>query len=376
MSTATSPISGPHTHSDLSVAQTMGYVMLALVPATAVGLYLFGWPAFNLFMLTILSALLSEAVSVWIAGRPVRSSLYDGSALLTAWLLAMTLPPWAPWWLGVLGGAFAIIVGKQVFGGLGQNVFNPAMLARVMLLISFPLEMTTWITPQPIFSASAPDFMQGLHITFFGVPNLDAVSSATVLGHVKTAFTQGHTLSQSLPGHFSALDATLGMTNGSLAETSALLLILGGVFLLLKRIITWHVPVAMLATVALLSTVFHFVDPERYADALYHLLSGGMMLGAFFIATDLVTSPSTPRGQIIFGAGCGALTYVIRTWGNYPEGIGFAVLLMNAMTPLIDHYVRPRVYGRTRSGTPREYRPEQLERQHLVHTAGTEEDKP
>lgn len=348
------PLSGPHTHAGGSVGAVMGMVMLALLPATVFGIYAFGWPAFNLLFITLVSAVAAEAISLHVAGKPVRPFVFDGSALLTGWLLALSMPPWAPWWLGVLGGIFAIVIGKQVFGGIGQNVFNPAMLARVALLISFPLEMTTWVQPRPLFSEGAPGFLEGLAITFNGIPDMDAVSSATLLGHVRTGFTQGHGVSESLASlHYDAATAGLGMLGGSLGETSALLLLAGGLLLLAKRIITWHIPVAMLGSVALLATAMHLIDPVRYADAFFHLLSGGLMLGAFFIATDLVTSPSTPRGQLLFGAGCGVLVYVIRTWGGYPEGVGFAVLLMNAVTPLIDHYIRPRIYGRNSSGAPK-----------------------
>jgi electron transport complex protein RnfD len=267
----------------------------------------------------------------------------------------MSLPPWAPWWFGVLGGVFAIVIGKQIFGGLGQNVFNPAMLARVALLISFPLEMTQWVMPPPLFAAAAPDFMEGLRITFLGAPNVDAVSGATLLGHVKTELGRGTELGAALAGNFHWASAGLGIRSGSFGETSALLVLLGGIYLIARRIITWHIPVAMLGAVALPALVMNMLDPAHYPDAVYHLLTGGVMLGAFFIATDYVTSPSSPSGQIIYGAGCGLLVWIIRTFGGYPEGVAFAVLIMNAMTPLIDHWVRPRIYGRDRKGAPLAY---------------------
>lgn len=353
-------ISGPHTHAVGGVGRIMGMVMLALVPATTFGIYLFGWPALNLLIITILSAVVSEAISLWLAGKPLRPFLFDGSAVLTGWLLAITLPPWAPWWIAVLGGVFAVVIGKHIFGGIGQNVFNPAMLARVALLISFPLEMTTWVAPMPLASPGAPDFLEGLHITFLGIPDVDTVSGASILGHVKTTFTQGKALSEALIGQYANPSLTLGFVRGSLGETSALLLFLGGLLLLATRTVSWHIPTAMLATVALLATSFNILNPEHYANAEFHLLSGGMMLGAFFIATDPVTSPSTWRGQLLFGIGCGALVYIIRTWGGYPEGVAFAVLLMNAATPLIDHYLRPRIYGRRRNGAPLRYSPEKF----------------
>lgn len=343
----------PHTHGANSVSRIMLVVILALLPATAWGIYQFGWPALNILVLCIASALLAETICLRIAKKPVAMYLKDNSALLTAWLLAMTLPPWTPWWIAVFGGMFAIIVGKQIFGGIGQNVFNPAMLARVALLVSFPVEMTFWVEPVPLFSTNAPNFMESLSITFLGVPSMDAVSSATIIGHVKTGFTQGYTVTDSLnSSQFDVVDHGVGTIAGSMGETSAVLILLGGLVLLALRIITWHIPVAMLGSVALLATVFNLINPAQYPDALFHLFSGGLMLGAFFIATDLVTSPSTRTGQIIFGAGCGTLVFLIRSWGAFPEGVGFAILLMNAATPLIDHYIRPRIYGRDRKGEP------------------------
>ncbi len=349
---ATIPVSGPHTHAAATVPRLMVTVALALLPATAYGFYLFGWPALNLFLVTMLTCVLAELFALWLAGKPVRRSLLDGSALLTGWLLAMSLPPWAPWWIGVIGGLFAILVGKHVFGGIGQNVFNPAMLARVALLVSFPIEMTLWVTPTPWLSPAAPDFFQGLGITFAGNVDLDSVSGASIMGHVRTELTQEHTLGQALAGHYQPVAAALGQIPGSLGETSAVLLLLGGIALLWRRVISWHIPVTMIATVAVLATGFHLLDPERYAGPLFHALSGSLMIGAFFIATDPVTSPATPRGQLLFGIGCGVLVYIIRTWGGYPEGVAFAVVLMNALTPVIDHYLRPRIYGRTRRGKP------------------------
>ncbi|WP_426415217.1 RnfABCDGE type electron transport complex subunit D [Aestuariirhabdus sp. LZHN29] len=344
-------LSGPHTLARNSVSRTMLTVMLALVPATVWGLYLFGWPAINLFVVTLVAALLCEAACLYLAGKPIRLTLWDGSALLTAWLLAMSLPPWAPWWIGALGSVIAILVGKQVFGGIGHNLFNPAMVARVALLISFPLQMTLWTSPAPLFSGSAPGFVEGLAISF-GAVSVDAYSGASLLGTVKTEFTLGHELSQILPEGIDRWQRVLGTHHGSLGETSALLLALGGVGLIACGIISWTIPCAMLGTVALMALLFSSIDPARYPGVEYHLLSGALMLAAFFIATDLVTSPNTVSGQLLFGAGCGALVYIIRTWGGYPEGVAFAVLLMNGLVPLIDHYLKPRIYGRDRSGRP------------------------
>lgn len=344
-------IGGPHTHDEVSVARTMSLVMLALLPATAFSLYQYGWPALNLFIITVALAWLSEILALRLMRKPLRLYAFDGSAILTGWLLALSLPPWAPWWIAVVGAVFAMLIGKHVFGGLGQNVFNPAMLGRIGLLISFPLEMTTWVPANPLFSSGGVDFIEGLRITFYGIDNIDAISSATVLGHIKTELTRGHSVADSLHSMgWSALPASTAYMPGSLGETSAILILLGGIYLLLQRVISWHIPLAMLAAVALMATIFHHIDPARYADAAVHLLSGGLMLGAFFIATDYVTSPSTRRGQVVFGFAIGLLAYIIRTWGGYPEGVGFAVLIMNAATPVIDHFIRPRIYGRKRSG--------------------------
>lgn len=352
----TKVLSGPHTRAETRIPYLMRQVMLALLPTTAFGILIFGWPALWLFAITVISAALFEGLCLKLAGRPAVATLYDGSALLTGWLVALTLPPWAPWWIGVVGSAIAIVLGKQVYGGLGQNLFNPAMLARVALLVSFPVEMTTWITPQSLFGAEAPGFLESFGITFGGhIANVDAVAGASLIGAAKTGFSEGMALSATLAKeNYHFVTAFFGVDRGSLGETSTVLILAGGLYLLKQRIITWHIPVSMLGTVVVLATLFHLANPERYADAGFHLTTGALMLAAFFIATDYVTSPSSPLGQLVFGAGLGLIIFVIRTWGGYPEGTGFAVLLMNAMTPLIDHYLRPRIYGRDRRGKPLE----------------------
>lgn len=334
----------PHAHAPVSISKVMATVLLALLPATLFGFWLYGWPAVELWALSLLAAMLGEALIVRMQGRKVRPVLIDGSGILTAWLLALSLPPYAPWWIAVLGSLFAVIIGKQLFGGLGQNVFNPAMAARVMLLISFPLEMTTWTVPK-----LSPGWLDSLRITFLSQP-LDGMASASVLGHVKTEFSRGVGLDQALVGYYAPLDALWGSRVGSLGETAALLLLAGGLFLIARRIITWHAPVAMLLGVAVPALLFNLIDGNHYAGPMVHLLSGGLMLGAFFIITDPVTSPNTVLGQALFGFGCGLLTWIIRTWGGYPEGVAFAVLLMNAATPLIDQYIKPRIYGRDSKG--------------------------
>lgn len=339
----------PHAHAPVSIGKVMATVMLCLVPATLYGFWVYGWPAIFIWTVTIVSALLAEALVLQIQRKPVRATLFDGSAMLTAWLLAMSLPPFAPWWLAAVGAVFAVLVAKQIYGGLGQNVFNPAMAARVMLLISFPVEMTMWASPTPLFSTHAPGFEMGLGITF-GHGQWDAIASASVLGHAKTEFTRGNDLFHSLPGFFSFHDAIAGYRAGSLGETASLLILAGGIVLMMRRIITWHIPAGMLLGVAVPALIGHAVNPARYLDVFTHLLSGGLILGAFFIATDPVTSPNSTAGQFVFGLGCGLMTWIIRTWGGYPEGVAFAVMLMNAATPVIDRYMRPRIYGRDRRG--------------------------
>ncbi len=347
------PVSGPHTGANKHIASIMLIVIMALVPATLAGFYCFGWPAVNLFVITIASAVFFEFFCLRLQDKSP-AILKDGSAILTGWLLAMTLPPWAPWWVGVTGAAIAIVLGKQVYGGLGQNVFNPAMLARVALLISFPVELTTWPNITPLFSAGAPGFVDSLSITFAGIPALDANTGATTLGYAKTELSLGHPLSEILKQLPEAAQAGLGVMRGSMGETSAVLILLGGLGLLFKKVITYHIPLSLLLTVAVFSGTFHWINPDVYLSPVMHLSSGALILGAFFIATDYVTSPNTVLGQLLFGFGCGVLVFLIRTFGAYPEGMGFAILLMNAATPLIDHYVKPRIYGRTRKGQPLE----------------------
>ena len=344
MSTLPQPNHAPHAHSGLKVSRIMATVMLALTPATMVGFALFGWPSILLWLVTVVSCMGLEDACLRLAGRGGPKTLWDGSALLAGWLLAMTLPPFAPWWIGVVGAFATIVVAKHAYGGLGQNPFNPAMVGRVALLISFPLPMTTWVQPSPLFAASSPSLIDSLHIVFSGTPVPDALTSATVLGHVKAEATRGIDALQAVLGL--QMDGSgLGWHAGSLGETGTLLILAGGLFLLARRIITWHIPASLLAGLALPAAIGHAVAPEQFLSAGAHLTAGAAMLGAFFIATDLVTSPATSAGRLIFGFGCGLLTWVIRTFAGFPEGLAFAVLLMNAGVPLIDRYTRPRIYG-------------------------------
>jgi Na+-translocating ferredoxin:NAD+ oxidoreductase subunit D len=349
---AASQRAGPFTHAPSSITRTMAWVMAALLPATAWGLWLFGWPAVLLWALTLASALVAEAVMLVWLGQPVRARLADGSALLSGWLLALSLPPWAPWWIAVLGGVAAIVLGKQLFGGLGQNPFNPAMVARVLLLISFPVQMTAWVAPAPFGSPQAPGLVQALQITGGQVAVPEHLSAASALGQLQMARVRGQAADTSETALPDTDVLALGREAGSMGETSALLLLAGGGLLMALRIIAWHTPLALLGTLAAMAGIAHAVDPQHFASAPVHLLSGAAVLGAFFIATDYVTSPVSRAGQLAFGAGIGALTWLIRSLGGYPEGLAFAVLIMNALVPLIDRGLRPRVFGRNWRGQP------------------------
>jgi electron transport complex protein RnfD len=315
--------SSPHMHDGRTVAQIMRLVILALAPAALYSIYIFGLDALRVYVLSIASAILYEALAQKVMKRPV--TIKDSSAALTGLLVAMNLPATAPWWLILIGNFFAIVIAKQLYGGLGYNPFNPALVGRVVLLISFPVQMTArWVTPSK-----------------FGT---DAVTTATPLTQMKESLaTLGHIDIQF--GREQILDLLLGNRAGSLGETSVILLALGGLFLILKKVISWRIPVMYIGAVWVITDIFYMIDPTHYANPSFHVITGGLFLGAFFMATDYVSSPVTKRGMLIFGAGCGVITVLIRLWGAYPEGVSFAILLMNATTPLIDRYTRPKVFG-------------------------------
>jgi len=288
-------------------------------------------------------------VAAWTAIGRKRLTVTDGSAAVTGLLLALNLPPSSPWWMCIVGGGFAIVFAKAVFGGLGQNPFNPALAGRTFLLVAFPAEMTRWMLPraagdlpssflgQPTVAWSGGKVIAGGAAAGGGL--VDMVTGATPLGILRER-------GAAALGEIGFSDAFLGHAlNGSLGEVSALALVVGGGYLLFRRIITWHIPVSFLLTVWIVGTVTHMIDPAHYAPGAIHVVTGGAVMGAFFMATDTVTSPLYRAGRILFGAGCGLLTMVIRLWGGYPEGVGFAILIMNALTPLIDRYVRSRRFG-------------------------------
>jgi H+/Na+-translocating ferredoxin:NAD+ oxidoreductase subunit D len=345
-------LSSPHLHGGDSVRMTMISVILALLPAAIVSVYLFGWLAFLLITLCMITCVATEYLSLRLMGRPA-TPVGDGSAALTGLLLALTLPAYTPWWMVVLGSIIAIVLGKQLYGGLGYNLFNPALAARIILLVSFPLNMTTWIIPMHVGREMIDlyNFSDCISLFLFGPESigraLDAITMASPLGHIKTEWSQGIGVTEALRNYdYSYLDAFLGREAGSIGETSALALLIGGIYLLARHTISWHIPFTYLVTVLVLAAIFNTIDPAHYAPPLFHLLAGGLILCAFFMATDPVSSPVTSTGRIVFGIGCGILTWSIRSYGGYPEGAMFAVLLMNCAVPLIDHYCRPRVYGR------------------------------
>ena len=314
----------PHVHGGDSVQKNMYGVCIALVPALIVSLWFFGLGAAIVLATSVVSCIFFEcAITKFILGRNT-CTILDGSAILTGLLLGFNLPSNLPIWIIIIGALFAIGVGKMTFGGLGQNPFNPALVGRVFLLISFPVQMTTW-----------PEVHQTFAYT-------DATTAATPLSIMQEAISSGDpTVLSKLP---SFEDMLVGVTGGSLGEVSALCLLVGCLFMIWRKIITWHIPVSIIGTVAVFAAILHACSPV-YAMPTQVLCSGGLMLGACFMATDYVTSPMTAKGQIVYGVCIGILTVIIRNWGAYPEGMSFAILIMNAFTPLINTYCKPKRFG-------------------------------
>ena len=337
-----SRLSSPFLSGPSRVTLHMIQLLFALVPAVIALVYFFGPSVLITMTLAIVTALFTEAVMLKLRNRPLEPFLTDGSAVVTAVLLAIALPPLAPWWLTVIGIVFAIVFAKHLYGGLGYNPFNPAMVAYVLLLISFPLEMTTWL-PVTELSTSPLGFSAAFQAIFTGQLTsglgFDTISGATPLDAMKTQ------IGLSLHPSYISEQPLFGVLAGKGWESINLLFALGGAFLIYRRVISWHIPVAMLLGLFSISLITWSVAPETTASPLFHLLSGGTMLGAFFIATDPVTAATTIKGRLIFGAGVGLLTYIIRVWGGYPDGVAFAVLIMNMLVPLIDYYTQPKVYG-------------------------------
>jgi electron transport complex protein RnfD len=336
-----------------SVSRIMLKVLIALLPGIALYVWFFG-PAILISMtLASTTALATEALMLKLRVRPIMPFLKDNSALLTAWLLALSIPPLAPWWLVVVGTAFAIVIAKHLYGGLGNNLFNPAMVGYAVLIISFPAYMTHWIAPQGMVPVEL-DFAQQLDFIFFNVLpqglTQDAITMATPLDTLKTHLHLGESAQQifNMP--------IFGQIGGHGSEMVAWGFLLGGLYLLAARIISWHIPFAYLATLFIIAGIFRTFDPAHYVAPMFHWFSGGAMLGAFFILTDPVSSPTTNKGKLIFAAGAALLTYLIRTFGGFPDGVAFATLLMNICVPIIVLYTQPKVFGkkspRNKAGPP------------------------
>jgi len=317
----------PHVHSARTSKKVMYDVLYALIPAFLVSVYVFGLSALVLTSVAVISCIVFEyLIQKYLLKTEI--TVTDGSALITGILLAFNLPSNLPIWMIIIGALIAIGVAKLSFGGLGYNIFNPALVGRVFLLVCFPVQMTSWPTP----------FDNNLSL-------MDAVTGETTLGIIKEGLMYGETMSSISERIPSAMELLLGITSGSAGEMSALALLLGGVFLIARKVITWHIPVSILVTMAVMTGIFWLVTPEQYANPLIHILSGGAILGAFYMATDLVTSPMTKKGMVIFAIGIGIITVVIRLFGAYPEGISFSILIMNAFVPLINKYFKPRRFG-------------------------------
>jgi len=301
----------PHIHKNESIPKIMWAVVISLIPAGIAAVIIFGLDALWVTLVATVAAVLTELVlEIW---AKKKITIFDGSAVITGILLAFNLPPNVPLWLPIVGAVFSIAIGKQIFGGIGQNIFNPALVGRVFLMASWPKYMTTFVKP---FS-------------------YDAVVGATPLAALK----EGKLLE-----HISYLDLFLGNRGGCIGEVCILALLIGAAFLLIRGYISWHIPATYIFTTAVFTYIFGAAKLFQ-GDWLFHILSGGLVLGAFFMATDYVATPLTANGQLIFGLGCGLLTGVIRIWGGYPEGVSYAILMMNAATPFIDRYTKTRIYG-------------------------------
>ncbi len=339
----------PHLPPETSVSSIMLQVLLALIPGIAAMVWFFGSGVLIQIALSVIFAVSLEWLMLTVRHKPVKIFLGDYSAVLTAVLFALCIPPLAPWWISLVGMVFAIVVAKHLYGGLGQNIFNPAMVAYVVVLIAFPLELTRWLSPRGLADAGAlteiPGLLQSLQTILNGqLPTIlswDAISQATPLDLLKNGVEQNRMISEIRQSPI------FGSYGGRGWEWVANFYALGGIWLIWRRIISWHIPVAIIATVIILTLPAWLYDPSSNPIPLEHLFSGALILGAFFIATDPVTGCASKRGKLVFGLGVALLTLTIRLWGGYPDGVAFAVLLMNMFAPLIDRYTRPRAYGKT-----------------------------
>jgi len=319
----------PHVHTDDSVNKIMYGVIYAMIPALLISVYFFGLDAVRVTLISVVACLVVEAViQKYLLKTDV--TITDGSGIITGILLAFNVPSNIPWWIIVIGAIVSIGVGKMSFGGLGKNIFNPALVGRVFLLISFPVQMTSWPVPKALFGTSITD----------------AITGPTPLGIMKEGLSAGKTVQEIMPEIPNYVENLLtGYQGGSLGEVSALALILGAIYMLARKIITWQTPTTFIGSVVVFSGILWLVNPTQFVDPLFHLVTGGLMLGAFYMATDMVSSPMSGKGQLVFGLGCGILTILIRVFGAYPEGVSFAILIMNAFVPLIDRGFKPNRFG-------------------------------
>lgn len=317
----------PHIHSGDSVKKNMYGVIIALMPALAASLWYFGLGALIVTLTAIAACVFFEFVIQKYLLKTT-TSITDGSAAVTGLLLAFNLPSNLPIGIIIVGAAVAIGIGKMSFGGLGNNPFNPALVGRVFLLISFPVQMTSW----PLPGASRLSY-------------LDAQTGATPLSVLKEGLASGKPISDIMAEVPSYMDLFVGNMGGSAGEVAGLALIIGLIFMLLRKIITWHIPLAVVGTIAVFTGTLHFIDPQAYACPMFHILTGGVLLGAIYMATDYASSPMSKNGMLLYGIGIGVITVLIRVYGAYPEGISFAILIMNAFTPLIDKYIKPKRFG-------------------------------
>ncbi len=334
-------ITSPHTHSVTTVDAIMRQVLFALIPGILLSTLYFGVGVLIQCILAVVFALLSEAFVLKLRQQEIAPVLKNGTAIITAILFALTISPYTTWWVNLTGVAFAIIVAKHLFGGLGKNPFNPAMAGYVFVLLCFPLKMAYWPDLSG-FSEQELSLSQNIIIIFSGLPigqELDAISGATPLANMKIELGLMTMVSEI------EMNPLYGGIGGKGWEWIAAAYLAGGIWLLITKVIRWQIPVTVLGTIFIISLLFNFIDTDMYPSALYHLFTGGTMLCAFFIATDPASSSTTPKGKIIYAAGVGLLIYIIRTWGGYPDGIAFSILIMNALVPLIDYYTRPKTLG-------------------------------
>ncbi|RTE87592.1 MULTISPECIES: electron transport complex subunit RsxD [Gammaproteobacteria] len=350
--------SSPHNHVRRNTQWVMQQVLLAMVPGVLAQVWIFGWGVLIQLAFAIVTAIVAESLFLAFRDKPIKPALRDNTAILTAALLAVSIPPLAPWWVIFIGVIFSIVVVKQVFGGVGQNIFNPAMAGYVLLLVSFPVQMTQWMPPAHLatfnlsfidslwlfFTQYTTDGFSVMQVTMVQLgQGIDAVSMATPLDHIRNQLSQGYTLSESLNSPIFGGLAGLGWQEVNMAY------FLGGAYLVARRVITWHIPVALLGTLLVASGLGTTFAIDQLPGVNIHLLSGATMLGAFFIATDPVSAATSNKGKVIYAALIGVLVYVIRTWGGYPDAMAFAVLLANLCVPTIDYFSKPRPYGNVKA---------------------------